>query len=184
MTLRHQGRSIDRVEARANRGMQVRVGEHGLSRKTAKNGIGTSTEIRASQALKVRLSSSACSSVMAPSILTPTTSAGSQTIEHIKALAAAGRGLNAFINTNAKKSSARNCSPPCATARHSSRAARGARRIRGEQGARSHQDHCGRRRDPRARPDAASPRQGTSVSESVFTMIRIGVQYQQNACSR
>ena len=34
-------------------------------------------------------------------------SAGSQAIEQMKALAAAGRGLNAFINTNAKKSYAR-----------------------------------------------------------------------------
>ena len=35
------------------------------------------------------------------------TSAGSLAIERMKALAAAGRGLNAFINTNAKKSYAR-----------------------------------------------------------------------------
>lgn len=30
-------------------------------------------------------------------------SAGSQSIEHMKALAAAGRGLNAFMNTSVKK---------------------------------------------------------------------------------
>lgn len=34
-------------------------------------------------------------------------SAGSQSIEHMKALAAAGRGLNAFINTSVKKSYSR-----------------------------------------------------------------------------